>query len=164
MIPEYIYGGDTLTFSHNTPNYNPSYTLTYNLVKEDVHLSISDVNGNRAFNVDTSSWDDGEYRYQVTVTDDNTITTIEEGIFIVRPSFKGTDPKDHRTHNEKMLQAIKDVLEGKATHDQESYTIAGRSLTRYSWEELLLVKTQYEKNIVVERKRKGYNNTIGVTF
>jgi hypothetical protein len=52
---------------------------------------------------------------------------------------------DSRSHNYKVLQAINATIEKTATKEQESYSIAGRSLSRRSITELMMLKNEYEQ-------------------
>ena len=62
------------------------------------------------------------------------------------------------------------MIEGKATRDQSSYSIEGRSLSRLSWDELLTVKSHYEtllkQEINAERIQQGLqtNNIVRTRF
>jgi hypothetical protein len=50
---------------------------------------------------------------------------------------------DLRTHAKKVLDSIQAVIENRATVDQSSFTIAGRSLSRMTIEELFMVRDRY---------------------
>lgn len=62
---------------------------------------------------------------------------------------------DRRTHAEVMVTKIESVLEGRADHDIESYTIKNRSLTRMSVKEL----TGWRDYYVAEIQRTGGSTT-----
>ena len=50
-------------------------------------------------------------------------------------------------HNQKVVDAIQAVLEKKATKDQLSYSIEGRSVPSYSHDELYRLLIKYEARV-----------------
>ena len=58
---------------------------------------------------------------------------------------------DGRTDAEKGLEAVRACLAGKASKDQLSYSIKGRTLTRYSVDELLKLKAYFVRLVRKER-------------
>lgn len=69
---------------------------------------------------------------------------------------------DLRTHAEITLDNIEAVIQGKATKDQFSYSIAGRALSRYSWRELLALREHYRAEVrreqLADRQARGLGN------
>jgi hypothetical protein len=65
---------------------------------------------------------------------------------------------DPRTHAQIMLEKIKSLLEGKADVDVANYSVAGRSLTKLSFDELIKARDYYQeefnKELIAERIRK----------
>lgn len=53
--------------------------------------------------------------------------------------------------NEKTLHAIDAVLEGKATADLQSYTVAGRQVTKMSVEDLLRLRARFATLVAQEK-------------
>jgi hypothetical protein len=77
---------------------------------------------------------------------------------------------DPRIHAEIMVDKIESLLAGKADSDVASYSIAGRSLTKLSFEELLAARDRYRREVVqhtnkelVKRGKKN-GSTIQVRF
>lgn len=58
------------------------------------------------------------------------------------------------TFAEKMLQKIEALLEGKADSDVQAYSIAGRSLSRFSFGELQALRASYLREIAAHKKDK----------
>lgn len=54
------------------------------------------------------------------------------------------------SHAKKTLAALEAVIEGRASKDQESYTIAGRQLSRTPIPDLLLLLSTYERKVARE--------------
>lgn len=58
---------------------------------------------------------------------------------------------DVTTHATKVLAAIEAVIEGRATVDQQSYTIEGRTLQRTPMQDLLLLRDRYKREVAQEQ-------------
>lgn len=113
----------------------------------------------------------GFYHWQLEAvrnSDSNRIV-IDRGFFTAVPDLdvNGSDP---RTHAEIMLAKIKSLLEGKADADVANYSIAGRSLTKLSFDELIKARDyyqeEYNKEVQKQRISKGQptGSTVKVRF
>jgi hypothetical protein len=77
---------------------------------------------------------------------------------------------DLRSHAKKVLDNIQAVIEGRATIDQSSMSIAGRSLSRMSVDELMTFRDRYKAEYLKEiklariRNGQGTGNTPKVRF
>jgi len=110
----------------------------------------------------TASWTADEYRWvvEVSATIDAVVETYtaSTGIIIVEPDFTGAAGNvDFRSHARTVLEAIEAVIENRATQDQASYSIAGRSLSKTAIPDLLLMRERY-KALVVEEDRRDRRN------
>ena len=126
------------------------------------------------FTVDSETSTDfiaGYYHWQleiVRISDGNRIV-IERGSFtaIADLDVNGADP---RSHAEIMVDKIQTILEGKADSDVSSYSINGRSLTKFSPSELLEWRDYYKKEFAKEKRAemvalgKKTNSTILMRF
>jgi hypothetical protein len=69
-----------------------------------------------------------------------------------------------------MLTKIETILEGKADSDVGSYSIAGRSLTKMTFDELLIARDRYKGEVLKHQRElllkrgKQSANTIKVRF
>jgi hypothetical protein len=110
----------------------------------------------------TAAFGKGNYSYALVAmkdllpsgTDEH---TIESGVLEVELRADLNFDTDLRTHARKVLDAINAVIEGRATKDQESYTIAGRTLTRTPLRELLALQKTYEEKVMREEQGKLRN-------
>ena len=113
----------------------------------------------------------GYYHWQLEIvrdSDSNRIV-VDRGVFtaIVDLDVNQSDP---RTHAEIMVAKIESLLSGKADADVSSYSIAGRSLTKLSFSELVeardYYKREYQKEVIAERIRRGKSTgaTVKVRF
>jgi hypothetical protein len=64
-----------------------------------------------------------------------------------------SEGEDLRSHNSKVLEQIKSLLENKFVDDSQSYSIAGRSLTKMAPTELYTHKLYYEQQVIAENRR-----------
>lgn len=164
-IPEKIQAGDSLQFTDSLTNYPAStWTLTYTLINTTLKVSFSATasGDNHYTNVPATTsakWTAGKYRYLATVSDGTDRFTVGSGSVEILADF--TKPSDQRHHVEKVLDAIEAVLEGKATVDQSSYSIAGRSLSRYSPAELLTWRDKYKQELKNIRQAERVASGLG---
>lgn len=113
----------------------------------------------------------GLYHWQLEIkrNSDNSRIIIDRGYFtcVADLDVNGADP---RTHAEIMVAKIESILSGKADSDVASYSIAGRSLSKMSFQELTNARDYYKKEVqqevIAERIRKGQGTgaTIQVRF
>lgn len=113
----------------------------------------------------------GHYYYQLEIirTSDNERIVIDRGHFNVIADLD-INKADPRTHAEVMLGKIESLLSGKADSDVASYSIAGRSLNKMSFEDLVNARNFYREevkkelnDIDIKHGRKG-SSTIQVRF
>lgn len=113
----------------------------------------------------------GLYHWQLEIvrdSDSNRIV-VDRGLFtaIVDLDVNQSDP---RTHAEIMIDKIESLLNGKADADVSSYSIAGRSLTKLSFNELVeardYYKREHQRELISERIRRGKSTgaTVKVRF
>jgi len=51
-----------------------------------------------------------------------------------------------------MLDKIETILEGKADSDVSNYSIAGRSLTKMTFDELMVARDRYRQEVLAYRR------------
>ena len=86
----------------------------------------------------TSSYAKGNYNWvsYITRTSDSARVKLEEGFVEIQDNY-ATTSASVRSHAKIVLDAIEAVIENRANIDQSSMSIAGRSLSRMSVDELL---------------------------
>lgn len=98
----------------------------------------------------TATYTAGTFDWQAWVEDATNKYTIRIGRTVLLPDLRtgtATAGQDTRSHARKVLDAIRAVLENRATLDQQQYQIQGRSLTRTPIEELLKFRQLYEAEV-----------------
>ena len=93
----------------------------------------------------------GRYRLEGYVAKDGERYRVFAGSLKVEPDLTASGSIDARSHAEKVLDAIEAVLEARATKDQSSYTIEGRTLSRTPIEDLLRLRDVYRNEVNRER-------------
>ena len=113
----------------------------------------------------------GRYHWQleITQTSSGNRIVVDIGDFDAIPDMD-VNQADPRIHAEVMIDKIESILEGKADSDVGSYSIAGRSLTKLSFEELMTARDRYKAELVQHENRelvkrgKSNGSTIKVRF
>ena len=119
----------------------------------------------------TASYADGDYIWNafITRTSDSQRIRVDTGRTTVEKNLANTNA-DLRSHAKKVLDNIQAVLENRASIDQSSFSIAGRSLSRMSVDELLTFRDRYKAEYLQEIKeariknKQRSGNTIEVKF
>ena len=120
----------------------------------------SEYSFNAAYDATTSTWvfngvvaDAGTYRYAITFNNVIGRFLYESGRADVLADPTTALDTDIRSFAERTLEVVEAVLEKKATKDQLSYSIAGRSITKYSFKELMDLRKQLRLEISLEKKK-----------
>ncbi len=113
---------------------------------------------------DTSGISKGDYILRAIIIrdSDSEEVVIDEHLLLVK-----TESDDARTHVYKVLMAVRALIEGKATTDQQTLTVNGRTLTRFTPEEWIKLENEYSKRWLREKQaldrkngRSGSNKTL----
>lgn len=143
-IPQTLTAGDLWTWDESLSDYPATlWTLTFYFRGPQNFSSVAAADGSdhvvtiaAATNAD---YKPGVYDWQARAHLTATPTTVETagtGRLTVEPNLANA-AIDHRSFNVRVTEALQAVIEGRATTDQLSMSIAGRSLQRMSWEEIL---------------------------
>ena len=164
-VPRAIVIGDHVQFkltefSSDYPNTSHSMTfMARSGTGANVEFSIAASNSGddylfSASSNATAAFTAGLYHYQIEVleTSSNNRLILDQGELDVTVDLD-VNAVDPRTHAEKMLQKIEAVLENRADADVSSYSIAGRSLTKMSPEELLTWRDNYRREVKAHRRK-----------
>ncbi len=180
--PEKIVVGDYIQWKRTdlSIDYPPaSYTATYVARitgggSSEVQITGTNSDGDYLFTVTSATsagFTAGQYHWQLEIVQNSSSNRIvvDRGYFdaIVDLDINGTDP---RTHAEIMVAKIESLLSGKADSDVANYSIAGRSLTKLNFQELIQARDYYKAEVrkeeIDERIRRGQatGSTIQVRF
>lgn len=163
--PTELRAGDTLKFKKSLPDFDPSTdTLTYSLSNEhQQHSIVATDNGDGSFLVYANSaataiYQAGTYRLTGFVTVGADRYTVATSTIEIKPNL-ANGAVDDRSHVKKTLDALEAVILNKASKDQLSYSIAGRSLSMMSPDEIIrwrkLYKDEYASEQAKEKAKLG---------
>lgn len=169
--PEKVVVGDRIVWKRTDLSdvYSPSlYNLQYVARitgggSTEINVTATESNGQfivEVSSVTSANFVAGIYHWQAEIIrqSDSERIVVDRGYFeaIADLDANGADP---RTHAEIMLDKIESLLEGKADSDVANYSVAGRSLTKLSFAELVEARDYYkaelQKQKVAERIRRG---------
>ncbi len=155
-----------------------SYSLSYefNLVDGSTaaNFTLTATESNNEYIIETSSttsYTAGEYNWvsYITRSSDSARIKLSEGFTEIQQNY-ATTTSSVRSHAKKVLDAIEAVIENRATMDQSSMSIAGRSLSRLTVDELMTFRNRYKTEYLKEVKqariknKKDSGNSIKVRF
>ena len=113
----------------------------------------------------------GLYHYQLEITETSSgnRVVVDIGDFTAIPDMD-SNQADPRIHAEIMVDKIQTILQGKADADVSSYSVAGRSLTKMTFQELVDARDYYRREVVKHnneellKRGKKTGSTIKVRF
>lgn len=180
--PEIVSPGDFIQWKRTDigSDYpNSAYTATYVARitgggNTEIQVTGTASGSDYLFSVSSTTSADfvvGVYHWQLEIkrNSDNNRIIVDRGYFtcVADLDNSGADP---RTHAEIMVTKIESILSGKADSDVASYSVAGRSLSKMSFKELLDARDYYRKEVQKEviaeriRKKQGTGATVQVRF
>ena len=155
-----IYAGDTLDFTISVPDRPaPTWTLKYRLAPAsgsviDIAATASGTDHRvQVTATTTGAWAVGTYSWTAYVESGaGARYTLARGRLDIKPASASLAAgADTRTQAEVALDAIDAVLANRATADQKSYEIAGRSLERMEIDQLLQLRAYYAQKVAAAR-------------
>jgi len=119
---------------------------------------------------DSASIAAGDYRWQAYATLGTERFPVGSGATTVKSDFAVTGATDGRSHVKTVLDAIEAVLEGRATSDQSSISLNGRSIAKLTPAELMEFRAFYKAEYVSEVKAEriaaglGHRGKVRIRF
>ena len=166
LTADYPTGSYSLSYEfHCDSGGGGSHQFTINAVEAD-DIYYIEVASTTTDNYTPHDYIWGAY---ITRTSDSNRIQVDEGKITLLPNLADTNA-DLRSHAKIVLDSIEAVIQGRANMDQSSMSIAGRSLSRMSIDELLTFrdryKTEYLKEVKLARIKNNdaSGNTIRVEF
>jgi hypothetical protein len=161
--PNSLLAGANKSWSRSLDDFPASagWALRYHLVMAGHQITIDstpddDIHKVTLVAADTASWNPGRYQYQAWVSLGADAHMVEAGAIEIKANFASqTTGYDGRTHAEKVLDALEAMIEGKASLDQQSYSVGGRSITRLTPAELVDWRKEYQREVNIQRRKMG---------
>lgn len=140
----------------------------------EIKLPATETGGTYLFTVDSATsadFEPGLYHWQleITQTSSGNRVVVDIGDFTAIPDMD-SNQADPRIHAEIMVDKIETLLQGKADSDVANYSVAGRSLTKLSFQELIDARDYYKREIThhnnkeLLKRGKSNGSTIKVRF
>jgi len=143
--------------AHYPPETHSAEYIFYSL-EGKAHFTVPTVElaGNYLVEHTPADTGSGPYKWVLKVTHTATgrSATVSEGIVHIRPHAT----EEVRSHNLKVLQAIRATIEQTASKEQANYSIAGRALSRRTPAELMDLERIYSKRWASEQKEIDRKN------
>lgn len=144
----------------------PTWTLTYYFKNATASFSFAAVANGVFFRVartaaQTTPFAAGKYDWVAIVSDGTNKWEVDRGRLNVLSDYVALTFSDNRTHARKVLEAIEAVIEGRASKDQEEYSIGDRSLKRTPIPELLKLRQTYRSEAAAEEALERIANGLG---
>lgn len=170
--PPQIVAGDNVQWLREFDDYSSvDYTLKYALMPvsgSEIGITAGAWTDGVGFWVnvsgsDTIGWEPGDYLWQASVTDaSGNRTTLFPGRLTVIADFASATVANFKSTVSQTLDALYALVQGKATLDQQNFTIRGRSLSRMQPKELLdwidFYEELYDREIRSEAAQQGRSN------
>lgn len=160
MIPTTIQAGITVSWTAPVPDGLAAYEFQYVFQgPSTITVSAAVVGNELTVNetaTTTAAWAPGYYKFQLlaSLADDRCL--VSQGSIQINPNFANLAAgHDFRSHAQRMLDAINQVLEGRITKDVEQYEIDGRSVTRIPILELQKLKRTYSMKVLSEKRKES---------
>lgn len=168
--PEDLTAGDRWAWKRtDLTQYGAGYTLTYELTLNGgaAPITLTATLSGTEYLIEvaaatTAGYTAGDYAWSALITRDldSERTRESNGTLTVNPD-PAVSEADPRTHARKTLDAIEAVIEKRATKDQESYSIAGRSLSRMNIADLMSFRDQYRAEVKREEDAEKIAKGLG---
>ena len=171
-LPSELIAGDTWSWSRSFADYPaPTWTATVYFENADGTFSAAatPAGSDHVFSFaapDTGGKRAGRYRWSVRVASGDEAYTVESGWVDVLINPEASGNSDHRSWARRTLDAVEAFLEGNASTAQQSVSIAGRTLSRWSLAELTQWRDRLRQEIRTEEQSgtSGAGRSIKVRF
>lgn len=171
--PSVIVAGDRLAFKRTDLGSDyptASYSLKYSARLEnsgstEISFTASESGDDYIVEVGqatTAAYTVGIYHWQAYITrsSDSERVTVDSGTWEIVAN-RDNALSDPRSHVKTVLDAIEATIEGRASKDQESYSIQGRSLGRTPIPDLIVLRDKYKGEYMRELRAERIGNGLG---
>lgn len=160
-----LVAGDTLEFLTSVDEYPPAdgWTFKIRIAPRAVGatpITLTATTSGTEYLIQvapatTANWTAGNYSWTSWVEKAGARYTVESGTLEILANPATATSSDLRSHARVVLEAIEAVIEGRATKDQEEYTIGQRSLKRTPITDLLALRDKYRAEVFAEEQAES---------
>jgi len=144
-VPSEFIAGDTWRWTRDFADYPAgTWTVTYYFENAAQTFNVAGVADGTSHDftiaaATTADYKAGRYFWSARATDGSVVETItdENGWLEVKTDPAAAGTRDRRSWARRVLDALEATLEGRASTDQMSMSLAGRSISRMSPSELM---------------------------
>lgn len=149
--PSSVRAGDTWVWTYTDPLY-ADYTLTYYLRNSKSKIDILATASGTEYSVSvdattTAGYRPGSYSWISRASGADGVFTRSEGLIEVRPNLGASTTQDVRSIAKRMLDNVEAYLVDPNNVAAASYSIGGRSLSRWSRSELLAERDKLKMEV-----------------
>lgn len=153
--PHTATAGDSLTWYQRAGEYTPAdgWALSVEIVGRELSVTATTDNGQHRVTLTTAQTQGlgaGAWSWVARVSRAGERVTVDRGTLTLAPDPLG-EQATATTSDEDMLAAIRALMRGRATSDLSSYSVAGRSLTKMTLDELIAAESYFEKKVLAQR-------------
>ena len=149
-----------LVDDYPTDSYTLVYTARISGARDEFQLTATGQSTHYLITASsTGSYTAGTYDWQQEIVrnSDAARITLKRGSWKVLADLDNAG-SDLRSHAALMVSKIQSILEGKADSDVSSYSIAGRSLSKMSFQELTDARDYYRAEFTKEQSAENARN------
>lgn len=154
--PSELRAGVTWQWTRELPDYPASsWTLKYWFKKTGatganfsiIATASGDTHSVTSTAATTAALTAGDYTWAALVTSGSEAHEVDHGTFKLLPRYDAAANLDDREHARIVLDAIEAVIEGRATKDQQEYSIGSRMLKLTPIKDLLELRDRYRAEV-----------------
>ncbi len=171
-FPESFAAGTTVKYTRSLSDYpaNDGWTMTVHLRGDDNTANATVTPSGADYVVEfmsatTAGLVSGQYQWAEIVTKSGVGTVqADHGNVFVEPNFATAGPGGLRTHEERVLAALRAKLEGRITADQETLHVEGMLIERIPLKEIPALIDRYQAKVSAQKSGGAPLRRTLVTF
>ena len=164
--PSQIRAGTTVKWDRNDLSADypaDTWTLNYYLINSAGKITITASANGLYFRIaetaaTSADYTVGKYEWIAEVNEGTNYHVADRGTIEILTDYSVAETFDSRSDAQYVYEAITAVIKGRASQDQESYSIAGRALSKTPIPDLLLLRDKFKAEWETEKKTERINN------
>jgi hypothetical protein len=167
-VPAELIAGDTWEWTRNLSDYPAAtWSAVWYFEKSDHNFSVTggtsgDTHTATVAAATSAGHKPGEYRWRLVMTASGVRKTAESGYLDVLRDPAAVGNADHRSIARVMLDNVEAYLRDPTNLAAASYSLGGRSLSRWSRSELLTERSRLQAEVMRETQADRLSSGVGV--